>query len=256
MRGLALRHAAAGSSRGDLLAELGLDARSLQRFTLLAAFLNRWYPHALQPRRHPFAARPSAVHELSRLHRIAQPEADEIADRCFDGSLKMIEIRALVERAATSSLSADPSDQYRKKDLVDFENQVVELFRAHPEVLGRIGVTSVERVRVRNALMPDLVARCDHRSVALELKAPPVRPIRTWTMLAADLMARIAVLRQHFDDVVVVMPLHAEPLARETLVQMREWIRDSRPSVCSVPILLTDGATVTWVGPVGRQALA
>ena len=56
--------------------------------------------------------------------------------------------------------------------------------------------------------------------------------------VAGELISRIAVLRLHYDDAVLVMPSEAFALAQTTVDLWRIWANISPPQSCKIDILL------------------
>jgi hypothetical protein len=226
-----------------------VDARTSRRFLRLAEFLQTHYPEALDGRI-PVVCGSAVLLEFVKLHELSPEHARACATSCLAGDITVVRMRGLLkevrlelsERTGTNHSSSNA--QY-----AEFTKMAVARIEREPGLLSKLDleINKLETVESRMALMPKMIAHCNRRRVALEIRAPQDSAARSVGNVAATLVSRIAVLRLRFDDVVLVMPDSSEHIALATKAMLSAWAHESKESLRTVDILLLGKEEQRWI---------
>ena len=225
----------------------GGDARTLNRYGRIAAFLMRNYPETLEPECR-FAAGSAVMLELMKLHEISADYAQSETQNTIEGRWSVRELRGQVEsyRATLASVNAAPAQSSHQK-AATFSRKTIELIQRNPDTLGLKDLISVDASAARSPLSPRLVAHCHSRDVAVDIKAPDVNAARSVAAAAANYSTRIAVLLLRYESVIVVMPEKARQYAVATVKLLQEWVREPLVIQENVRIALASEDVLTYL---------
>ena len=251
-RPLAAERRSGPESWDEATAALALDARTAKRFARITEFLESEFPEIVETKR-KIRAGSAVVLEFMKLHEFSPAQARLVAEKCFTGHFTVDAMRILLTKVRQS---ADPEESSRLESgslrYAGFTRTALDRLKSEPALLQKFEVNRLEMVDTRLTLMPKVIAHCTRMKIAVEIRAPQDDTTRSIANIASALVARIAVLRLRFDDVILVMPKSAEKVAQMTMKLLYEWTQDARESVRTVDILLLDEQLHQWLAtPVG-----
>ncbi|MBK6851968.1 MAG: hypothetical protein IPG93_10185 [Burkholderiales bacterium] len=224
------------------LVNVELSPRVAASFARLVRFIEMHYPDYANGT-HLNQAGSAAVQELAKIHAISPATAQDIAPRCFCGQMTVNDLRGqlatLYEQAAASKQAirkvgsrrfaeffALAMHRIKNESVLPFDNRIAEFMMN-------------ERGQV---LEPTLVAReiISDREIAIEIRAPKDTAARSVANVAAELVARVSVLRLHYADAILVLPAEATEIAQAASDLWRTWLKFSPQQWCKMDILLLD----------------
>ena len=215
-------------------------ARTVQRFARLARFLKEHHPTYFSGTV-PLQAGSAAVQELMKIHQLQPEVACRLAPGCLNGHITVTQLHQELTRLLAVDQQLDTSRQGSSRWSASFKELAITRIGLEPILPDANLITEVQVVRVRTALVPDLVARhgATNRIIAIDISAPRDTAARSVANVAASLIARIATLRLHFDDAVLVLPVEATHIASATIDLWRDWVnvRESRWSRIDILVL-------------------
>ena len=214
-------------------------ARTAQRFGRLAGFLGRHYPEyfsGIQPLR----AGSAAVQELMKIHQLQPDAANRLAPRCLSGDIKVAQLHQELFRLLDAGKPVHAGRQASSRWIAEFRALAIGRIETEPILPDAMLISEVLLITQRSALIPDLAVRYkdSNRLIAVDIKAPRETSARSVTNVAAGLISRVATLRLHYDDAVLVLPVEAAHIATATISLWREWVKVHEPRWCRINILL------------------
>ena len=220
-----------------------LDPRTAQRFARLARFLQTHYPDLLTAGQ-PMLAGSATVLELAKIHAISPAEADVLAPRCLSGQIGVEELRKRLELvrsqpSAFKSLARKHASQ-RASAFDDLASKLIESGAVRLPL--EFEVIQFMRPKGRDPMAPDLIAfgKEPGQVIAIEIRSPNDRSARSPFQTATELMERLALLKLHFFDAVLVMPKQAAEVAQLAQDRWSAWVKNLPSHSCKMSILLLD----------------
>lgn len=229
-----------GTGSSEATGDEGLSPRTEHRFARLVRFLETHFPAYLDGT-HALQAGSAAVQELAKIHALSPDAALEIAPSCLGGEMTVGALRQRLADLYTKASEIQQSVRWTgSRRLSEFHNIAARRIQTEDLLPFSDRIREFSAAERRTPLAPDLVAReiGTGREIAIEIKAPRDTAARSTMHTAGELISRIAVLRLHYDDAILVMPLEAFALAEVTVDLWRTWVRFSRPQSCKIDILL------------------
>lgn len=232
------------TAKADALStETALSPRTTQRFVRLASFLQENYPELLKPEQ-PMCAGSAAILELTKIHGISKSEADTLAPRVLNGEIGVVELRQRVDRIQREAAGEPGLARKRgNQRAAAFEEIASELILSGAVKLPvALEVVKIMRPERREPMAPDLIAfgKEPGQVIAIEIKAPSDRSSRSPFHMATELMERMALLKLHFSDAVLVLPKEASEVALLAQNRWEVWVKNLPPESRKMHILFVD----------------
>ena len=230
----------------EAVAKSGVEKRTLVRFARIASFLQKHFPKALEPGS-DFVAGSAIILELMKLHQISEVDAKFEADWTFQGQRSVRDLRERVEmyRQTRASMRATPPQSAQQRAAA-FIKATVERIRANPSALNLNGLERFESSLVRSPLAPKLVAHCEDRRVAIDIRAPDFKAARSPTAAAAIYCTRIGALMLRYDAVIMLIPESTRQYAPAIFKLLTEWSKEPEALLNHVDIMLVHEHEMTF----------
>jgi hypothetical protein len=185
-----------------------------------------------------------------KLHQLSPELAAQAADRCLAGDITVADLRArLVRIRAAPEMRIAAARASSSRWLADFAQMA--LLRVQREALlpNASDIEGFQLPDHRVPMAPDLIVhyRAEDKLVAVEVKAPRDTSARSVSSVATDLISRVAVLRLHFDDAMLILPEEAEGIATKAVELWEGWVKKTRHRSPSIDMLLLGEKTHRWV---------
>jgi len=209
--------------------DVGLSARVAKRYVRLYEFLATHYEPWLDGR--PIAAGSAAIRELATLHACNPDIADKIAPDAFAGKLRDIDIKRETDAVlAKATTDAPPARVGVTRRIAEFERAAKGQIAAQPARLGIGPIDSLSEPEKGQPWEPDLVAYQNGKVIAIEFKAAGAGAS---AHIAGAYLARLAQLRERYDDAVLVLPSYGKRLAEAATELQLAW-SGRRPHICLI----------------------
>jgi hypothetical protein len=226
------------------------SARTAHRFARIAEFLETHYPLHFAGTR-PVRAGSAVLLELMKLHQFSPELAAQNADRCLAGEITVADLRSTLARVRAEPEVGRLADgrAATMRWLANFTQMALRRVKDEALLPNASDIEAFQLPDQRAPMAPDLIAyyRNEHKVVAVEVKAPRDASPQSISNVAHELISRVAVLRLHFDDALLVLPEEADGIATKTVELWEGWVRKTKRRSSSIDMLLLGEKTHRWV---------
>lgn len=207
----------------------GLNPNMARRYVRLYQFLVVNFQSWLDGR--PLAAGSTAIRELATLHGCNPTAANRLAPDVLTGKLRDVDIKRETNAFIAKGTNVTPPGRLGiTRRIFDFERSARQQIAKAPEKLGIGPVDDLTEPDRGQPLTPDLVAYQAGRAIAIEFKAAGAGAT---TYIAGSYLARLAQLRERYDDAVLVLPAYCAELAEVASDLQFSW-SGTRPHICLI----------------------
>lgn len=234
------------ASSGTCSSATELPPRTAQRFARLARFLQESYPELLNAG-NPMLAGSAAVLELAKIYAVSRSEADTLAARCLSGEIGVAELRERFESLQSQHAGTAPpvrkTSSQRAAAFADVASGLI--LSGEVKLPTELEVVQIMRPDRREPMAPDLIAygKAPGQVIAVEIKSPSDRSARSPFQTATELMERMALLKLHFFDAVLVLPKEASEVAQLAQERWDAWVKNLPSKSCRMSVLLVETAS-------------